>query len=243
MHGAVPRDGSDYLRRLDQLLVVRDPPGRPQQDDVEIFVIVGGDGRVTAFNGNVDLRTGIGTALAQIVAEELMSPSTVSPSFRRYRAHAEPGPTIAATIQVTAAVASGSATARQALLARAAERSPFPTTLRIENGTVIAPARRSGAPPSRNWSMGGASSFSIDADAPLKPSRDYGIVGKTRATSMCRRRRPSGLVYVHDCGLTGGSTAASFTALCLGRCRTLRRHEPHRGLIVLFGDLPGLVAN
>ena len=53
----------DDLAGASQLLVVRDKAGATTPDDVEIFVIVHGDGRVTAFNGHVDLGTGIGTAL------------------------------------------------------------------------------------------------------------------------------------------------------------------------------------
>ena len=37
----------------------------------ETFIKITADGSVTAFNGHVDLGTGIRTALAQIVAEEL----------------------------------------------------------------------------------------------------------------------------------------------------------------------------
>jgi nicotinate dehydrogenase subunit B len=42
----------------------------------DVFLVVRGDGSVMAFNGHVDLGTGIGTALAQIVAEELDVPLT-----------------------------------------------------------------------------------------------------------------------------------------------------------------------
>src|SRR2546425_12836733 len=38
---------------------------------VETFITITADGSVTAFNGHVDLGTGIRTALGQIVAEEL----------------------------------------------------------------------------------------------------------------------------------------------------------------------------
>src|SRR5258708_2287378 len=44
--------------------------------EADMFVVVRGDGSVVAFNGHVDLGTGIGTALAQIVAEELAVPRT-----------------------------------------------------------------------------------------------------------------------------------------------------------------------
>jgi nicotinate dehydrogenase subunit B len=110
----------DYLDRPDQLLVVQDGA-----EAVEIFVIVGGDGRVTAFNGHVDLGTGIGTALGQIVAEELDIPfDRVTVVLGDTARTPNQGPTIASeTIQVTAKpLRQAAATARQVLLARAAER-------------------------------------------------------------------------------------------------------------------------
>jgi hypothetical protein len=74
----------ELLVRDGCLTIVRQPlvpatpaPGQPGsnssfvQDSPEIFVAVLDDGRILAFNGHVDLGTGIRTSLAQIVAEEL----------------------------------------------------------------------------------------------------------------------------------------------------------------------------
>jgi nicotinate dehydrogenase subunit B len=63
------------------LAPVKPAPGQPGsgssyvQDTPEIFVAVLDDGRILAFNGHVDLGTGIRTSLAQIVAEELDVPT------------------------------------------------------------------------------------------------------------------------------------------------------------------------
>ncbi len=49
-------------------------PGNPSTyvpDVAEVFIAILDDDRILAFNGHVDLGTGIRTALAQIVAEEL----------------------------------------------------------------------------------------------------------------------------------------------------------------------------
>src|ERR1700728_247101 len=43
-------------------------------DEVESFLAIGPDGRVTVYSGKVDLGTGVRTALTQIVAEELDVP-------------------------------------------------------------------------------------------------------------------------------------------------------------------------
>ena len=56
------------------------PSGRPASDlasdQLDAWLAVGGDGRVTLFSGKVELGTGIETALSQIVAEELDVPVT-----------------------------------------------------------------------------------------------------------------------------------------------------------------------
>ena len=52
------------------LSVVR-PAGAGAEGGFETFIRITSDGSVTAFNGHVDLGTGIRTALGQIVAEEL----------------------------------------------------------------------------------------------------------------------------------------------------------------------------
>ena len=74
----------DELAREGVLLVLRGPhragpireePARaspqPEAEGLELFLAVDQDGGVTAYNGHVDLGTGIRTALAQIVAEEI----------------------------------------------------------------------------------------------------------------------------------------------------------------------------
>ena len=79
---------SELLAREGCLTVARPParpvkpaPGQPGSlssfvpEAAEVFVAILDDGRILAFNGHVDLGTGIRTALAQIVAEELDVPA------------------------------------------------------------------------------------------------------------------------------------------------------------------------
>ncbi|HGE6682670.1 TPA: molybdopterin cofactor-binding domain-containing protein, partial [Serratia marcescens] len=72
-------------------------------DRVDSFISLTADGRVTAFNGHVDLGTGIRTALAQIVADEICVPfEHVTMILGDTQRTPDQGPTIAsATIQVT----------------------------------------------------------------------------------------------------------------------------------------------
>src|SRR5277367_992623 len=106
----------------------------------ETFVKISADGAVTAFNGHVDLGTGIRTALGQIVAEELdVSFARVVVVLGDTSQVPNQGATIASeTIQVTAVpLRKAAAQARQFLIARAAERLELPAKeLTIENGLI-----------------------------------------------------------------------------------------------------------
>ena len=108
--------------------------------DFETFVRITADGSVTAFNGHVDLGTGIRTALGQIVAEELdVSFARVVVVLGDTAEVPDQGATIASeTIQVTAIpLRKAAAQARQFLLARAAKRLEIPAEeLSIEDGLV-----------------------------------------------------------------------------------------------------------
>ncbi|EGC98276.1 aldehyde oxidase and xanthine dehydrogenase, molybdopterin binding protein, partial [Burkholderia sp. TJI49] len=129
---------SELLARNGCLTVIRPPappvklaPGQPGSlssyvpDVPEVFVAILDDGRILAFNGHVDLGTGIRTSLAQIVAEELDVPAArVTMVLGDTAATPNQGPTIAsATIQISATpLRCAAAQARHALLALAAER-------------------------------------------------------------------------------------------------------------------------
>lgn len=201
------RRAADYLAEVRQLLVVRDKADAAASDDIEIFIIVHGDGRVTAFNGHVDLGTGIGTALGQIVAEELdVAFTRVTVVLGDTERTPNQGPTIASeTIQVSAKpLARAAATARGVLLARAAARLGLPEeSLRIEDGVVVAPA-----PDNRALSYGELIGeerilVHIDPAARLKPVADYRIVGQTVARVDLPAKATGGPVYVHDMRVPG----------------------------------------
>jgi len=85
------------------LSVVR-PAASGADDGFETFIKITADGTVTAFNGHVDLGTGIRTALGQIVAEELdVSFARVMVVLGDTSRVPNQGPTIASeTIQIAA---------------------------------------------------------------------------------------------------------------------------------------------
>src|SRR3981189_1712847 len=136
---AAPEAPDNSRLRPGSLSVVR-PAVSGAEGSLETFIKITADGSVTAFNGHVDLGTGIRTALGQIVAEELdvafarvvvvLGDTSVVPNQ---------GPTIASeTIQITAVpLRNAAAQARHFLLARAAERLELSVQdLAIEDGLI-----------------------------------------------------------------------------------------------------------
>src|SRR6187399_2381817 len=95
----------------------------------ETFITITADGSVNAYNGHVDLGTGIRTALGQIVAEELdVSFARVVVILGDTAVVPNQGPTIASeTIQISAVpLRKAAAQARQFLIKRAAARLELP---------------------------------------------------------------------------------------------------------------------
>src|SRR3954451_10223649 len=106
----------------------------------ETFVRITAEGLVSAYNGHVDLGTGIRTALGQIVAEELdVSFARVVVVLGDTARVPNQGATIASeTIQITAVpLRQAAAQARRFLTAGAAERLELPVEeLSIDDGLI-----------------------------------------------------------------------------------------------------------
>ncbi|MGO8251837.1 molybdopterin cofactor-binding domain-containing protein [Rhizobium ruizarguesonis] len=201
-HREAPK--SAYMAAASTLLIVNDAS---MGDAAELYIAVGADSRVTAFNGHVDLGTGIRTSLAQIVAEELSVPfEQVDMVLGTTTAAPNQGATIASeTIQITAVpLRQAAATARRHLLAKAAEKVGVPIErLRLEDGTI----RTDGG---ENWQLnfgdvvvGSHVRLSIDSNAPLKPPSDYNLVGSSRPRVDIPEKATGRWTYVHDVRVPG----------------------------------------
>src|SRR3954453_23730703 len=136
---AAPDKIGDRGRPQGTLTVAR-PPSPVEAVKFETFIRITTDGSVTAYNGHVDLGTGIRTALGQIVAEELdVSFARVVVVLGDTALAPNQGATIASeTIQITAVpLRKAAAQARQFLLARASEKLELPENeLTIEDGLI-----------------------------------------------------------------------------------------------------------
>ena len=171
------------------------------------FLEVDADGKVRAYNGHVDLGTGIRTALAQIVAEELdVDFSSVEMVLGSTATGPDQGATIASeTIQVTAVpLKQAAATARRHLLLRAAALFDTPTDrLLIEDGVVRSKGDSNLAIAYGELVRGSDEHLVIDPSVPLKPVSSYRIVGSARPRVDIPAKTTGQWTYVHDVRLPG----------------------------------------
>jgi nicotinate dehydrogenase subunit B len=253
---ASPGTSDNSSIRTGALSVVR-PAGSAAKGSFETFIRISADGSVTAFNGHVDLGTGIRTALGQIVAEEL------DVSFARVvvvlgdTAHVpNQGPTIASeTIQITAVpLRNAAAQARQFLLARAAERLEQPAeSLMIEDGLIRGRDNRS---VSYGELIGDETiRLELSDDVPVKAVSAYSIVGQSMPRVDLPAKATGELVYVHDMRLPGmlhgrvvrppyaGVDAGPFVGTSLIAVdESSVRDIPGLVAVVRIGDFVGVVA-
>ncbi len=209
---------ADFLERDGTLLVVRhggpkhiveEPAAaspEPGDDALELFVAVHDDGAVTAFNGHVDLGTGIRTALAQIVAEELdVALERVTMVLGHTSLAPNQGATIASeTLQITAVpLRAAAATARKWLVARAAEELDCaPADLAVEDGIVrlIHGNRHVGY---GELVAGRRDRILLDDEAPVKPVSQHRVVGRAVQRVDIPAKASGEFVYVHDVRVPG----------------------------------------
>jgi nicotinate dehydrogenase subunit B len=242
-------------RRSGKLAVAR-PAGAAADNQFETFIEITADGAVTAFNGHVDLGTGIRTALGQIVAEELdVSFARVVVVLGDTSRVPNQGATIASeTIQVTAVpLRKAAAQARQYLVARAAERLELPREeLAIEDGLVRGH--------NRSVSFGELIGddiirLELSEDVRVKSPESYRIVGQSVPRVDLPAKATGELVYVHDVRVPGmlhgrvvrppyaGVDAGEFVGTSLiGVDESSVRHIPGLVAVVRIADFIGVVA-
>jgi nicotinate dehydrogenase subunit B len=208
--GQAPPSTADYLA-MEGVLLVAAPPdgtmiGASKFDPArEIHVLVTAGGEVLAFNGHVDLGTGVRTALAQIVAEEL------DVSMARVRmvlgdSHRSPnlGPTIASdTIQTSAVpLRLAAAQARAFLVAEGARRIGCEIVqVQVDDGLMRGPA---GVTLSYGEVLKGARHhLELDTSTPVKPPEQYRIVGQSTPRVDIPEKVSGEFVYVHDVRVPG----------------------------------------
>ena len=171
----------------------------------ETFIRITADGSVTAYNGHVDLGTGIRTALGQIVAEELdVSFARVVVVLGDTSLVPNQGPTIASeTIQITAVpLRKAAAQARHFFMARAAERLDLPVQdLAIEDGLIRGRDNRSVS--YGELISGETIRLELADDVEVKAVNAYTIVGQSVPRIDLPAKATGERVYVHDMRVPG----------------------------------------
>src|SRR6266481_5865384 len=242
--------------RPGSLSVVR-PAASGGKGTFETFVKITADGSVTAFNGHVDLGTGIRTALGQIVAEELdVSFARVVVVLGDTSRVPNQGATIASeTIQITAVpLRKAAAQARHFLIARAAERLELRLEdLAIEDGLIRGKDNRSVS--YGELIAGETIRLELADDVPVKSINAYTIVGQSVPRVDLTAKATGETVYVHDVRVPGmlhgrvvrppyaGVDAGAFVGNSLiGVDEASVRDIPGLVAVVRIGDFIGVVA-
>ena len=205
------------LRARDGVLLVVNqiqPPSGPvpkgQQPvlkpmELGLFIALCDNGEFYAFNGHVDLGTGIQTSLAQIVAEELdLRMDQLRMVLGDTSRAPNQGATIAsATLQISAIpLRNAAAEARRWLLEAAAQRWGVEVaSLRIEAGCILGPQARQ--IPFEALIEGLHVELSISGNAPLKAVEDYRLVGQSSSRIDIPAKATGECTFVHDMRVPG----------------------------------------
>jgi nicotinate dehydrogenase subunit B len=207
-----PPSRRELLKRSGILAIISPRNGQTQSDAppeeaLDIYVCITAEGRVIAFCGHVDLGTGIRTALAQIIAEELDFPFTaVELVLGDTLDTPDQGPTIASeTIQVTARpLQLAAAQARQHLLALAAEALRCSAAdLKITDGEL---ERKSDDTPAITLEtlLGNRRILlPLAGDGALKPVAQHSVIGQSVKRVDIPAKVTGQFVYVHDVRVPG----------------------------------------
>ena len=237
------------------LIVLR---ARAAADGPELHVRVAADGRVTAFCGHVDLGTGIRTALAQIVAEELdVALSAVDMVLGDTGLAPDQGPTIASnTIQVTARpLRAAAAQAKNFLLAAAATWLETPAAnLAVDDG-LVRDIHGNEAVAYGELVAGRTIRLELDEATQVKPVAAHRIVGRPVPRVDIPAKATGQFIYVHDVRVPGmlhgrvvrppypgRDTGAFVGGSLLGVDEASVRDAPGFVALVVEGDFVGIVA-
>ncbi|CAI1576711.1 xanthine dehydrogenase family protein molybdopterin-binding subunit [Serratia fonticola] len=228
-------------------------------DRISSFIALSADGKVTAFNGHVDLGTGIRTSLAQIVADELdVAFDDVTLILGDTNRTPDQGPTIAsATIQVTSVpLRQAAAQVRQLLVELAALAFKRPAAqLTTANGFVFAPDAPSARLSYAELARGQDLHLPLDSNVVLKSPQSGQYVGKPVARVDIPAKVRGQLTYVHDMRLpgmlhgrvarppyAGADSSAPLGKAMISVDRGSIAHLPGIVKLVVINDFIGIVA-
>ncbi len=242
---------TDDMQQPGSLIVEETRPAGPA-----IFLRLDQEGIATGYNGHVDLGTGIETALAQIVAEELDLPlSAVRMVLGDTALTPDQGPTIASeTIQVAAVpLRLAAAQARRFLVSEAARRFNGPMTEMATVEGVVRWADR--ACTYAELIAGKTIRLELDPATPVKDPAEYRVVGQKTGRRDLTDKLRGMHTYIQDVDVAGmlhghvvrppysGRDSGAFIGhSLLGYDETAVQNMPGFVQIVREGDFLGVVA-
>ncbi|HWP34115.1 MAG TPA: molybdopterin cofactor-binding domain-containing protein [Thermodesulfobacteriota bacterium] len=220
-------------------------------DEVDAFLAIAADGRVTLYTGKVDLGTGTRTALPQMAAEELDVPlDRITLVEGDTALTPDQGPTWGSlTIQVGGVqIRQAAATARKALLEMAAQRlGVSPGDLTVTAGVV-----RVKNDPGKQVSYGeliGDRRFELKVDktAPIKDPSTYTIVGKSVPRVDIPAKVTGTWTYMQDVRIPGMLHGRVIRPPAMGATLQSVDEDSVRGIkgvvqVVRIGSFLGVVA-
>jgi CO/xanthine dehydrogenase Mo-binding subunit len=175
-------------------------------DQVDGFLAIDAQGKITVFSGKVDLGTGVRTALTQIAAEELSVPFAQVDVIQGDTALTPDQGVSYGSLSIQNGgmqIRQAAATARRALLAQAAK------SLGVAEGDLVIDAgmikHRDGSKSISYGELIGGKNFmlALDKDAPLKDPASYTIVGRSQARLDIPDKVTGKFTYMQDFRVDG----------------------------------------
>ena len=213
---------------------------RTQKPDawLDDWLAIGTDGTITAFSGKVELGTGVRTALAQIVAEELDVPLARVRMVMGDTARTPDEGYTAGSMTISssgAALRQAAAEARRAMLEMASEQLDARLEeLSIRDGAITVAHDPERAVTYAELMGGKLFNLPVTDQAPLKRPETYQIVGTSTPREDLPRKVSGQPSFIHDVRVPG-----------MLHARLVRPPNPGAKLVALdessVKDIPGLV--
>ncbi len=184
-------------------------PSVPNPQQLDSWIAIGADGKVTAYTGKVELGQGSSTAQIQLVAEELCVPfENVTLIAGDTSITPDQGVTSGSQTHPTnfnnAFLAQACATAREALIKMASQRLQVPSAdLVAANGTITAKTDPAKQVSYAQLVRGGKFQLAVDPQARRKPHSEWTILGKPVQRQDIPAMVTGQFEFVHNVRLPG----------------------------------------